>query len=48
MVPKLLNPTNVLCKDLMLYFWNLILNSNQDLAPFRQKQILRSDGDKNL
>ena len=47
-IRKLLNPTNILCKDLMLYLWNLILNSSQDLAPFRQKQILRSGGDKNL
>ena len=42
-IQMLLNPTNKLWKDLMLYRLNidLILNSNQDLALFRQKQILR-------
>ena len=32
----------------MLYRWNLILNSNEDLARFRQKQILRHNRNKNL
>ena len=32
----------------MLYRLNLILNSNQGLALFRQKQILRSNRHKNL
>ena len=46
----LLNPINELWKDLMLYRLNidLILNSNQDLALFRQKQILRYNRHKNL
>ena len=39
---RLLNPTNALWKDLMLYRLKLILNSNQGLVFFRQKQILRS------
>ena len=38
----LLNPTNALGKNLMLYQLNLILNYNQGLAHFRKKQILRS------
>ena len=33
-IQKLLNPTNALWKDLMLYRLKLILNSNQDLKPF--------------
>ena len=37
----LLDPTNVLLKDLTLYYWlKLILNSHKGLAPFRQKRIL--------
>ena len=32
---RLLNPTNALRKDLVLYLLNLILNSNQGLALFR-------------
>ena len=40
-IQKLLNPTNALWKDLMLYWSNLILNSNQVLVLFRQTQILR-------
>ena len=42
----LLNPTDALWRDLMLYRFNLILNSNQCLAFFRRKQILRSNGHK--
>ena len=50
LIQKLLNPTNSLWKDLMLYWLNidLILNSNQGLALFRQKQILRYNWHKNL
>ena len=50
LIQKLLNPTNALWKDLMLYWLNidLILNSNQGLALFRQKQILRYNWHKNL
>ena len=44
---RLLNPTKSLWKDLMLYHLILILNSNQGLAIFRQKQILRSNRHKN-
>ena len=32
----------------MVYKLNLILNSDQDLVPFRKKQILRSNRNKNL
>ena len=39
---RLLNPTNALRKDLMLYQLILILIYNQGLALLRQKQILRS------
>ena len=39
-IQKLLNPTNAPSKDLMLYWLKLILNSDQGLALFRQKQIL--------
>ena len=46
-IQRLLNPTNVLWKDLILYRLNLILNYNQGLALFRQKQILRSNRHKN-
>ena len=50
LIQKLLNPTNALWKDLMLYSLNidLILNSSQGLAIFRQKQILRYNRYKNL
>ena len=43
LIQKLLNPTNALWKDHMLYRLNvdLILNSNQGLPLFRQKQIFR-------
>ena len=44
----LLNSTNVLWKDLMLYWLELILNFHQGLALFRQKQIHRSTSHKNL
>ena len=37
-----------LWKDLMLYRLNLILNSNQGPAFFRQKQIVRSNRHENL
>ena len=47
-IQRLFNPTNALWKDLMLYRLNLILNSNQGLALFRQNQILRSIRHKNL
>ena len=45
---RLLNPTNALWRDLMLYWLNLILNPNQGLVPFRQTQIFRSTRHKNL
>ena len=50
LIQKLLNPTHALWKDLMLYSLNidLILNSSQGLAIFRQKQILRYNRYKNL
>ena len=38
-IQKLLNASNALWKDLMLYWLKLILNSNQGLSLFRQKQI---------
>ena len=47
-IQRLLHPTNALWKDLMLYHLNLILNSNQGLALFRQNQILRLIRHKNL
>ena len=47
-IQRLLNLTNALWKDLMLYRLNLILNSNQGLALFKQKQILSSNRNKNL
>ena len=37
---KFINPTKPLWKDLMLYWLKLILNSDQDLAFSRQKEIL--------
>ena len=39
-IRRLLNPTNALWKDLILYRLKLILNSDQDLVLFRRKQIL--------
>ena len=36
-VQRLLNLTNALWKGLMVYRLNIILNSNQDLALFRQR-----------
>ena len=42
-IQMLLSSTNALkkiCKDLMLYCLKLILNSDQELALFRQKQTL--------
>ena len=47
-IQRLFHPTNALWKDLMLYRLNLILNSNQGLALFRQNQILCSTRHKNL
>ena len=47
-IQRLLNPTNVLWKDLMLYQLKLILNSDQGLVLFRQKQILRCTSHNNL
>ena len=34
-IQRSLNPTNALWKNLMLYQFNIILNYNQELAPFR-------------
>ena len=50
LIQKLLNRTNAHWKDLILYWLNieLILNSNQGLALFRQKQILRYNWHRNL
>ena len=45
---RLLNPTNVLWKGLMLHWLNLKNNSNQGLSLFRQKQMLRSSRHKSL
>ena len=39
-IQSLPNATNALWKNLMLYWMKLILNSDQDLALSRQKQIL--------
>ena len=47
-IQRLLHSTNALWKDIMLYQLNLILNSNQGLALFRQNQILRSTRHRNL
>ena len=47
-IQRLLNPTNAVWKDLILYRLNLILNSNQSLALLRQTQILRSTRHRNL
>ena len=48
LIQRLLNPTNALLKYLTLYRFNLILNSNQVLSLFGQKQILRSNRHENL
>ena len=48
LIQKLLKPNNVLRKNLMLHQMNLILNYNQDMALFRQKQILRYNIHKHL
>ena len=40
-IQRLLNPTNAPRKNLMLYQLNLILNYNQGLWRFLDKQILR-------
>ena len=47
---KIIKPTNTLQKDLMLYRLNidLILNSNQVLALFRQKRIVTHNRHKKL
>ena len=47
-IQRLLHSTNVLWKDFMLHWLNLILNSNQGLALFRQNQILCSTRHRNL
>ena len=47
-IQKLLNPTNASWKDLILYRLKLILNSNQGLALFRQKQFFISNRHKNV
>ena len=47
-IQRLLNPNNALWKNLMLYLFNIILNYNQGLALFRQKQVLRSNSHKYL
>ena len=47
-IQGLLNPTNALWKDFMRYRLNVIINSNQGFALFRQKQILRSNRNKKL
>ena len=47
-IQRLLNTTNALRKNLILYQLNLILNYIQGLTLFRQKQILRSASHKNL
>ena len=48
LIQILLNPTNALWKDLILFRLNLILNTNQSIALFRQAHILRSTRHKNL
>ena len=47
-IQRLLIPINVFWKDLMLYWLNLILNSNQGLVLLRQGQIFRSTKHKIL
>ena len=47
-IQRLLIPNNALWKNLMLYQLNLILNYNQGLALFKQKQMLRSNSHKHL
>ena len=44
----LINLTNAVSKDPILYSSNFFLNSNQGLALFRQKQIFRPNRHKNL
>ena len=41
LIQKLLNPTNAVWKNLMLYWWtiDLILNSNQGLTLFKQNRF---------
>ena len=45
---NVLNPTNIFWKYLVLYWSNLILDFNQGLALFIQKQILKSNENKSL
>ena len=45
---KINKPTKAVWEDLILYRLNLILNSNQGLALFRQTQIFRSTRHKNF
>ena len=47
-IQRLSNPNNALWKDFMLYQLNLTRNYNQDLALFKQKQILRFNSHKHL
>ena len=47
-IQRLLNPTNALWKNLTLYQLNLVLNYNQSLALFKEKQILWSTSHKHL
>ena len=47
-IQRLLYLTNGFWKDIMLYWLNLIFNSNQGLVLFRQTQILRSTRHKNV
>ena len=47
-IQRLLNTINALWKNLLLFQLNLILNSNQGLALFRETQILRSPRHSNL
>ena len=47
-IQRLLNSTNALWKSLILYELKLKLNSNEGLALFKQKQIIKSTRNKNL
>ena len=47
-IQKLVNPTNALWGDLVLYLLKFILSSDQFLALFRQKHITMSTSHKNL
>ena len=47
-IQMLINLTNAVSKDPILYSSNFFLNSNQGLALFRQKQIFRPNRHKNL